>query len=346
VLWIGLVVVGAHLLDLVEWMFCRVLGWTDNIRFLTHSVTHTTLVALLTCAAIRLTTRLRGAAFYGVLAIAVLSHFVLDQYPVRWFVADAYHVAHSEGLPDRARSIEAEVWLFGLPLVLVLLIQASRMSGVSRVGRLLSAVLAMGAVAAFATRSRWAWPPVYALCILHAMILGRRRLSWSMLWNITPMLVLAPLLAIELWAGHLFHAAHQQMIARDYDGAIETYRRAIALPARSSPSQYWIKLAVACRGANRMDESEAAYETAHAVEPHWWAAAYHLAMFRCDPTLRGTKYYRPEEAQRLYDHILVEDPSSVGRAYVRTIMAGLKNRLDSIAVEHNRSSQRKTATRP
>lgn len=340
-LWIGFVVVGAHLLDLVEWAACRVLGLSDDIRFLTESVAKTTLLAAAVCVIVRLTTQIRGLAFYSVLAASVFSHYVLDQYAVRWFVADAYRVGYPDGLPDRSLSIEAEVWLYGLPMVLVVLLRAACVSGVSRAGRLLSALLAMGALAAFATRSRWAWPPVYGLCLAHALVLGRRRLTRQMLWNIAPLLVMAPLLAIELWSGYLYHEARRQLLAGEYDAAIETYRRAIALPARRPTTQYLIKLGQVCRSANRLSEAEEAYERAHAQEPHWWAPAYHLAMFRSDPALRNSPCYRPDEAERLYRQILSKDSKSAAQPAVKAILAGLKNRIDSRA--HDREASRRGA---
>ncbi|MBN2560824.1 MAG: hypothetical protein JXQ75_07835 [Phycisphaerae bacterium] len=297
--WPGLIVLLAHVVDIVEWMIVLVAPEYFNQHFVTNSPFVTAGIVAVAWLVLFVGTRLRRPWPYILVALAVFSHLLLDYDPVRIAVADTYSRSADAELPGLCDAVIAEVWLYGLLLVSVGLVQAARQHDCPRRGRAAAGVLGVLAIFAAITRSPGLWMPAYVLAVLHTLLLSRRHLTLRLLWSLVPLVPLFMLLAVESWAGRLFDQATMMKKDRNYAGAAEMYERALAVPTRSCQLGAFVYLSQCQRQLGDLAGAEATLLRAirRCEQPHW--ARLGLAALYMDPQVRGTPCYRPQEAARI-----------------------------------------------
>lgn len=297
--WPGLMILMAHLVDVVEWVVILAAPGAVDRHFVTHSplVTAGVVAGVWICIAVGTRTRLVWP--YIVIGLVVFSHLLLDHRVVRTVLDDLYNGSPKSKMPDVFDTMLAEIWSYGLILVLVTLVQASRARHRPRRGRRACVVLGVLAVASAVTRWPALWVPVYTLSMLHAAILLWRRPQLRLAWSLVPLSPLVILLVFELWAAYLCNEANRLYSAEQPAAAAEVYRRALAVPARSQQLGARICLSTCQRRLG--DHGGAEATLLHAVRvcerPYW--AQWSLARIYSDPELRGSPLFRPAEAVRI-----------------------------------------------
>ncbi|MFQ5423098.1 MAG: hypothetical protein ACE5F9_03875 [Phycisphaerae bacterium] len=324
--WPGLMVLMAHLVDLVEWAVILAAPAYFDQHFVTNSPLVTAGVVAAVWLAVGLIWRPRGPGPYVLIATAIFSHLLLDHRLARIALSDVYGQIHENGIPGLYDTIVSEIWLYGLLMLLVGLWCAARQPGCPRRGRQAAGLLAALAVLAATTRMVVLWAPVYGLAALHMLMLLRRELNVRWLWSLVPITPLAALLAVELWAGRLNDRAMARQAAGDYAASAEMYARVLAMPTRSQKEMTHIHLS---RCQIELGEFRAAEETLrHAIRvcegPYW--AKYVLAAFYDDPKTRGTKYERPEECVRRLRSLLDGPAPFVVKRATRRRLEALRRR--------------------
>lgn len=295
-IWIGFVILCAHLIDLVEWILILI----NPTRFSSHELTNSpALVGLVFIALVLLLAvvwRVRTLTPYLIVAAALASHLVLDHLGVRRWLSNLYATGEFDELLPLEISIEAEIWFYGVTVVLVLLVRAALDRTCPRAGRKVAIGLAVVATVAMLTRRPIIWAPCYAIGTLHALLLLRRELHPTMLWGIVPLLPLFVLVAAELWASRVEREAlaHEQRGA--YAAAARLHQRALAAPKRSSRTSIYIHLSNCQRELDDWQGAERSLRLAVATAEsrHWPLLS--LARLLSHPKARGTEHYRPEEA--------------------------------------------------
>lgn len=300
--WPGLLILSAHLIDLVEWG----LTVARPESFTQHGVTHspwliaTTLLAPLLVLAIVF--RVRSPMPYLLVAAAILSHVVLDLRAVREAVVSLYGatVEGDEGA-GLGVSIRAECWLFGFCLVAALLLRTLIHTGVrTKSGRLSAGLLALTMISVI-TRLMVIWAPTYLLSLIHASLALRWRPSLKLAWNLVPLTPLLLLLGVEAWAGRTEQHARSLQAAGRLAEALSLHRAALATPTRSDKTGIYIHMSLCLRDLGDLDGAERALLSAEkgSEQPQWPRLT--RAQLYVWPGARGTAMYRPDAARQILE---------------------------------------------
>gem|GEM_PF-3389847 len=302
-IWTGLVVLLAHLVDLVEWAVTLVTPSTRDNHPLTHSPLLAGGLVVLVWVVLRLATTLRSVWGYLIVALAILSHLVLDHPQVRRLVADASGIMPHDELPRLRETVLAEVWFYGAFLVVALLFRARREPGTPRAGRYACGALGLIAVGAAATRHVALWAPAYCLALIHAGLLLRRNLKPQLAWSLVPLVPLFAFVGVEAAAAVLVRQAESLRKDGNFAQAVGFYQRALDIPTRTAAVRTYVNLAMCYEALDRPAEAEATLlrGRAHTYGNVW--ADFWLARFYADPRRRGTPYFRPRRAAEMFRQI-------------------------------------------
>lgn len=313
----------AHLVDVVEW-FTVVLvpGW-KNGHYLTHSPIYTAIMVGAVCGCIAIFAKVRRPSVFLLIALAVFSHLLLDWYGGRKALANAAGVVEEtdigkDGFPLR-QMIVAEIWLYGLLLIEVLLWRAASDKRCPPLGRQAAGFLAAIAVIAAGTRIAFFWAPVYALCAAHAALVLRRDLSWRLAWGLVPLIPLGICLCGELYASRLVATAWDRMMAKEYREAISLYEQSLRFPARASRVSTYVNIGQCYEYMKEPLLAEATFMKAIRAGDTPNSGQYWLAWLYANQNWRGTSVYRPEEAAKLLRDLI----SSSIRPRVKQLSADL-----------------------
>lgn len=317
--WPGFMILMGHLVDVIEW-FTIILfpAWASG-HYLTHSPRTTCAIVLLIWLGVFVLTRLRRPWPYLLIGVAVLSHLAMDARWGRRALAGLYGVVPGdEGYP-LAQTIVAEVWMYGLLFVLVLLGRAATEKVCPRPGRVAAGALAALAILAATSRIAFLWFPLYALAALHATLLLRRRIHGRMLWGLVPLIPLGVVMVAEIHSARMLHRAWNLLLEKDYRGSLAVYQQALRFPMRASPAMTYVHMAQCHDYLGELPEAERYFKKAVAVaeEPGW--AQYWLAWFHANQNWKDTPYYRPQEAAAILEHLVRE----TNRPRVREVAAQL-----------------------
>lgn len=321
--WIGLMVLMAHLVDVVEW-FTVVLvpGW-KNGHYLTHSPIYTAIMVGAVCGCIAFFAKVRRPMVFLLVALAVFSHLLLDWYGGRKALANAAGVIEEteigkDGFPLR-QMIVAEIWLYGLLLIEVLLWRAASDKRCPSSGRHIAGYLAAVAVVAAGTRIAAIWAPVYTVCALHSALMLRRDLSWRLAWGAVPLIPLGICLCGELYSSHLIASAKDRMMAGEYHEAISRYERSLRFPARASQVSTYVNIGQCYEYMREPLLAEATFMKAIRADDTPNSGQYWLAWLYANQNYVGTPIYRPDEAARILRELI----GSTIRARVKELAAML-----------------------
>lgn len=302
--WPGVVVLMAHLPDVVEWLAAFVAPRRFSRHFLTVSPVLGVTLGLLMCGIIFALTRIRKPLAYIIIVAAVLSHLIMDQASVREAIADAFgNYSVNQELPGLRQSIMAELWFYGLILVEALLLRSAFEPGCSAKGRALSFILGLGAILGALSHRPFIFFTVYFLCLLHAALLLRKEFSFKYAWSLLPLIPVAALVGTEVAAIYYRSQAEMSVDAHDYLGAIGLYQKAIEMPTRSTPIVPYVELSKCYEAIGWLDQAETALLTAEKMPEAGFSPSYYLAWFYIDESHRGTKFFQPEEAARRFRKI-------------------------------------------
>ena len=324
--WLGIMVLLAYAVDLAEWFAVVFEPDLADRRFVNHSPFLVACVAVGVCAVLGAYCRLRRVWPYAVIGGVVFSHLLLDLEGVRIAVAEWYSgQTFEDGGVSYAAVLPAEFCVYGAPLVWTLLIRASFVRGCSRRARAASRALVALSVLSALTRVVAIWAPVYALSVLHALIVLRRHVNIRQLWNIVPLL---PLFVAGFTTWVALHRFEQGVLLAQRgldEKAIHAYQAALNIPAHLERHNVYMRMGMSCAKVGDLATAENAYRRAIAlsVRPGWPQAV--LADFYVRH--EGTPFYRPERAVRLYTRLLETDgtPDQI-QAYARARLRGLRER--------------------
>ncbi len=302
--WPGLIVLLAHLVDIAEWAVILVAPGYFDQHFVTNSPMVTAGLVAAVWLGLAIFVRLRRPWPYLLAALAVFSHLLLDHPLVRTVLADLHGPSSAEEMPGLADTISAELWLYGLVLVIVGLVRAARQKGCPPRGRTAAWVLGIIALITAATRVPALWMPAYGVAALHTSLLLRRELELRFLWSLVPLVPLAALLTVELWAGYLYQEARALQVNKDYAAAALMYEQALAVPARSQKLGAHVRLSQCQRELADFAASEATLLRAVKMcdRPDWPHCV--LAGLYADSRAKRTPQFRPEEAARLLHEVV------------------------------------------
>ena len=306
-LWPGLLILFAHLLDLVEWFAQFFLSNGEIRAYAKHSPLFAAVLVGFVLAGFALLTRIRKPLPYALIASAVLSHWVLDLRVARVAIIDAYGFPISDIFPKLSQSMLAEAWIFGLFFVIVVLLQAGRHEGsIRRAGPAFSGLILISVVAAL-SRVAAIWMPAYGLALVCAAYQLRNRLRWAFLWSLAPLIPLLALVSVELVGiSHMLRARRFEENER-YAAAIDVYRQVLAMPTRSSKATPYEQIGSCYMKLGLPEEAERAWRAAQeATNSSPWPS-YRLAKMYSDPRWKQTEFFRPREAENMLRRI-VEGP--------------------------------------
>jgi hypothetical protein len=301
--WTGLVILLAHLVDLVEWAVTLVVPSTRDNHFLTHSPMLAGGLVVLVWVVLRLGTKLRSLWGYLIVALAIYSHLALDHPLVRRLLADASGIMPRDELPRLRETMLAEIWLYGVVLVIALLFRASRQPGCRRWGRFACGVLGVMAVVAAATRQVALWAPTYFLALMHAALLLRRELTPRLAWSLLPLTPLFIFVGVEIAAKRLARQAEALQMQRNFAEAVDLYQRALDLPIRTAQVRTYVNLAQCYSALGHPGKAEDILLRGRAKSYGNPWADFWLARFYADTRLRGSPYFKPRRAAELFRQI-------------------------------------------
>ncbi|MBX3394539.1 MAG: hypothetical protein KF841_04140 [Phycisphaerae bacterium] len=327
--WFGFVVAMAYLPDLVEWVALFVRSDEADRHFVSNSLP----IVCALCAAVicimALTTRIRDLRSYLAMALAILSHWALDTMGARKILAALYGAGRSDHLAYLDTAI-AELWFYGLILLITALVVAAKKPGCPPKGAKAAWVIGVAAVAAAATRYTILWVLVYAVAATHAMLLGRNRWTWRMLWNIAP---IAPLMVIPVTsyqARRLTFEAIERRQEGDPAGALAIHARVIKLPTRDSVVHNYIEMSRCFEAMGDLKHAEQALLDAVRISrntnphvPNLWLAKFY--MYR---PFEGTPYYQPRKAEQILREILRESSDPDDQRWAGGVLRELLSRKD------------------
>jgi len=323
-MWLGVMVLLAHLVDISEWIIILAAPEYFDQRFVTNSPLVTATLVGAVWIVMALGVRLRRPWPYALIALAVFSHLLLDWHPARIALVDTYHHSTEAQIPSRFEAVIAEIWLYGLLLVLVGLVQAARQRDCPTSGRAAAGILGALAIFAAISRSPFLWTPAYGLALLHTLLLFRREVNVRLLWSLVPLLPLIALLSVELWAGHIYKQAEALRKSKEYAAAITVYQRALAVPTRSQNLSAYLRLS---RCQQRLGDFTAAEATLlHAIRvcdnPYWLHCR--LAALYTDPDVQETPFFRPDEAGKILQDVIDSPCRAVIRNHARKKLERLR----------------------
>lgn len=302
--WPGFMILMGHIVDIIEWFTVVFFSnWADG-HYLTHSPYVTAGFLLIICLIVAAAARLRKPWPYVLIAACVLSHLVLDARWGRKTLADAYGVM-PEGLDGYSliETIVAEIWFYGLLLLVVMLSRGAGKRACPRLGRIAAGVLGTLAIVAAGTRMPALWAPVYALGFLHASLLLRREFNWRLAWGALFLIPLLLCVVSEIHASNLGRDAWQHLLDKDYRRTIALYEKALAFPQRASPVMTLVRIGQCYEYLGELPQAEMYFKRAVAAseEPGW--GQYWLAWFYANQNWQATPYYRPAEATKILEEL-------------------------------------------
>ncbi|MEK6643917.1 MAG: hypothetical protein AABZ08_08410 [Planctomycetota bacterium] len=309
--WIGLMVLMGHLVDVIEWFTVVLVPNWRNGHYLTHSPLATAFVVIVVWISVAVFGNVRRPIVFLLIALAIYSHLLLDWNGGRKALADAYGVMPEDAIGRDGYPllpmIIAEVWLYGLLLIEVLLLRAASDKVCPQLGRQAAGFLAALAVVAAGTRTTAVWLPVYALAALHAGLLLRRDWSWKIAWGLVPLIPLGICLCGEVYASHLVSRAWNLMMDKQYSAAISMYERSLRFPARASRVTTYVNIGQCYEYMGDPALAETTFLTAIKSDDTPNTGQYWLAWLYANQKWRGTSVYRPEESVRIL-RVLVDGP--------------------------------------
>jgi hypothetical protein len=305
-MWIGLVILFAHLIDISEWMLLLLAPG----RFSTHSVTNQPwlIITVTLCAFVLLGGgRVKNPFLYLVAATSILSHVLLDLRSIRLLLANLYGWSGDQGFPTFREMFISEVWLFGLTFSLVVLFRSLREPRIKRPTKFIGAALA--AIAAISALSRMPilWIPAYSLAVIHACLVMKWRPRPAHVWVMVPLAPLLALVVTEIYAGQLQSRGQELTQAKEYQAALEPLEGALRIATRSSKVGTRVYLSTCKYMLNDLPDAE--HQLLQVIDdpenPYW--PRLMLAYFYVAPKTKGTTLHRPEETRRLLESI-ANDP--------------------------------------
>lgn len=305
-MWIGLMVLFAHLIDISEWMLLLLAPG----RFSTHSVTNEPwlIVTVTLCvAALLVSGRVRNPVLYLVAGVSILSHVLLDLRSVRLSLANLYGWSGDQGFPTFREMFISEVWLFGFTLSVVVLVRSLREPRIKQATKYLGAALAATAAISALSRLPYLWMPAYSLAVIHAGLVMKWRPRPVHLWVLAPLAPLLALVVTEIYAGQLQSRGQDLTQAKEYQAALEPLEAALRIATRSSKVGTRVYLSTCKYMLNDLPDAE--HQLLQVIDdpenPYW--PRLMLAYFYVAPKTKNTPFHRPEETRRLLESI-AEDP--------------------------------------
>jgi len=321
--WPGLLVLLAHLVDLVEWGIIVAAPTLFDAHFVSNSLWLALGLAAVVSLTVFAVARRRRGWVLLIAAAAILSHVVMDVCAVRVWVVRGSELTESPDSPGLGPLVIADLWFYGLVLIVMWSLKAARQPAAPAKGRWLAmALLGLGVTAA-ATRIPAFWGTAYVLAAGHALLMLRRELSLSRWWSVMPVLPLLGLLTVELWAAHLQAAADERVEVGDFAGAVPIYRRIIEIPTRSPKLDAWLKLSHCQVQMREVFAAEKSLRRASALAERPWIARYWLAVLYAHEYAKGTDLYRPTEAAAILEE-LIDGPYDEG------LKSSARSRLDRL----------------
>lgn len=303
-IWPGILILCAHLIDLVEWFLTVVFRGT----FTQHEVTHSPLLILATLGSALLLLavlfRPRSAIPYILVSAAILSHIPLDMLSFREGLLRLYGVPQGdEESPSLRNSIMAEMWLYGFVFVAVMLLRAARCTYARSGPKKLAWVLLAISFAAALSRYTPIWIPVYMMGLGHSLVVLRREFSARLLWSVVPLTPLFLLLVVEVKASNDELEARRLQAEGRITEALSLHQAALAAPTRSDKTGIYVYMSLCHRDLGELEQSEKCLIEAEkgSEVPQWPRLA--RAQLYVDPRARGTTFYRPEETRRILEEM-------------------------------------------
>ncbi|OWY73454.1 hypothetical protein B7486_03685 [cyanobacterium TDX16] len=304
-MWIGLMVLFAHLIDISEWMLLLLAPG----KFSTHSVTNQPwLITTVTlCAFVLLAlVRVKNPILYLVTGISILSHVVLDLRSIRLSLANLYGWNGDQGFPTFQEMFISEVWLFGLALSLVMLLRSLREPRIKQPTKYLGAALAAIATVAALSRLPFLWIPAYSLAVLHRLLVMKWKPRPAHAWVLVPLAPLLALVITEVYAGQLQSRGQELTQAKEYQAALKPLQAALRIATRSSKVGTRVYLSTCKYMLNDLPDAE--HQLLQVIDdpenPYW--PRLMLAYFYVAPKTRNTPFHRPEETRRLLESIAAD----------------------------------------
>jgi len=321
--WLGVMVLLAHLLDIVEWGVILAAREYFDHHWVSNSLRLTSIVVGLVCAGLALFARLRKPWPYVLAAAAVFSHVGLD-YPVwRAALIDTYGWPLSDAPPSLGQTLAAEVWLYGLLLVEGVLVRASLARGCPRRGRALAGVLAAAVILAAVSRNPWLWVPAYGVAVLHGLVLMRRAFNWRLAWSVIPLVPLLALLTVEFYGEWLYHHGERLEHEGDCAAAIRMFDRALAVPTRSPRTLAYVHKSLCLRSLGDFAAAEKALLQSESIRESRDWTRFQLAWFYLDGRVKGTPYDRPDLSVKYLELILGSDAEDSLKGHTRRLLTRL-----------------------
>lgn len=325
--WFGFVVAMSYLPDFVEWVALFVRSDEADRHFVSNSIA----IVCALCAAVvcimALTTRMRDPRPYLVVVFAILSHWALDTIGARRLLETIY----GAGKDDRLSYLDtamAELWFYGLILLITALIVAARKPGIPPKGGKAAWVIGAAAVVAAATRHPLLWGPVYVAAALHAMLLGRHRWTWRLLWNLAPISPMVVIPVTSYQAKRLTSEAIERRRAGDPSGALALHERVLKLPTRDSVVHNYIEMSRCFEAVGDLEHAEQALLDAVRISrntnphvPNLWLAKFY--MYR---PFEGTRYFQPQRAEQILREILRESSDPDDQRWASGVLRELLSR--------------------
>ncbi len=309
--WPGLLVLLAHLVDLVEWGIIVAAPTVFDAHFVSNSLWLALALAAVVSLVILAVSRGRRWWLFLTATVAILSHVLMDLRAVRVWVLRGSGLTESPDSPGLGPIVIADLWFYGLVLIIMCSLKAARQRAAPAKGRWLALALLGLCLTAAATRIPALWGVAYALAAAHALLMLRRELSPSRWWGVIPVLPLLGLLTVELWAAHLQAAADERVQIGDFAGAAPIYRRIIEIPTRSPKLDAWLKLSHCQVQMREVFAAEKSLRRASALAERPWIARYRLAVLYAHEYAKGTDLYRPAAAAEILQE-LIDGPYDEG----------------------------------
>lgn len=308
--WAGLVVLSAHVVDLVEWLALLVAPIHWDKHFLTHSPWMALGVAAVICGCAAAVTGTRRLWPYLVLTIAVMSHLLLDAPVIRSLIGGAYGFPVDEHLPEYPAAILAELWGYGLIFVLTTLIVSWRQRRMSRKARNLALAFGVFCCLSAATRNPNIWGPTYLVAMVHCGLMWMKQFDWRYAKSAIPLIPLLILPSTDLYADSLTKRAIVMREEGHIEEAIELNLSVLRIPTRKSCVTNYLELGRCYLRQNRLDVAENAFINVRKESQAYgnYLGDFWLAKFYTDDRTVDTPYFRPEEAESLLDRVIRKSP--------------------------------------
>jgi tetratricopeptide (TPR) repeat protein len=325
--WPGLLVLMAHLIDLIEWAAVILAGGSYDGHFLTHSAGATAIVSLVACATVGMACRCRSPLAWLALATAIFSHLALDAPWAREALADRYGLAHPGGeTHSPIAAVPAEAWAYGLLLIGVLLGRELLRRNTGRGARTTGLLLGLMALASAASRSIVIWEPVYAAALGWWLVRKRAALHRGLLWNLLPLSPIGIYVLAILYNGRLANAGWDRQVEGRYAEAIACYDRALRIPTRDSDGWLHVHLGQSYFALGDYGRAEECLRraTRRWPRPNW--GEYWLAWFYANSPAGAPQHRRIDQAMRILESILNGPAERPLRETSRRLFDGLRAR--------------------